>query len=170
MAKSSINPVKLLLQGLSYAAFMAVVWYLSIAPVYHHIQPEQALIVVSFKHAGELLDECRQQTPEELAKLSPNMRKLTICSRERSDITLEVLMDDEMLFSKTEEPPGLYKDGSVSIYYSARVPVGEHKFELKMKDSVRREGYAFTFTKDLFLKPAQVQVISFNTEHGFVFK
>jgi len=170
MAKSSTKLGQYILQALSYAAFMAVVWYFSVAPVYRHIDADQALVVIAFKHAGQLLEECRESTAEELAELPANMRKPMVCPRERSPILLEVMMDGEVLFSKTENPPGLYNDGSVSIYHSARVPTGIHKFDLKLKDSVRSEGYSFTHIEERALESAEILVINFNTEHGFVFK
>ena len=158
------------LQTLSYAAFMAVVWYFSTAPAYQQLEAEEALVVVAFKHAGQLVEECRKSTAEELENLSANMRRPMVCPRERSPILLEVIMDGKVLFKRTENPPGLYNDGSVSIYYSARVPVGTHKFNLKMNDSVRDEGYAVTHTEDAVLAPSQILMIDFNTENGFVIK
>ena len=70
-------------QALLYAAFAAVVGYFATAPVYRHLPADQALIKLSFSHSGKLLAECRQRSPEELAKMPPNMRAPMDCPRER---------------------------------------------------------------------------------------
>ena len=58
------------LQIIFYSAFAAILAYLSQQPSYHHLNPANALIKVSFSHAGEHKEECRRLTAEELAKLS----------------------------------------------------------------------------------------------------
>ena len=71
------------LQALCYAAFIAVVGYFATSPPYVHLPAGDALVKLSFQHAGERKEACRERTPEELAKLAPNMRAASVCARER---------------------------------------------------------------------------------------
>ena len=43
-------------------------------------------------------------TPEELAKLAPNMRKPMACSRERLPLWVEMRLNDEPLFGESATP------------------------------------------------------------------
>lgn len=169
MPRAISNFSRYVLQAISYTAFIAVVWYFSAAPAFRHIETDQAFVVVAFKHAGQTLTKCRQITPEEMEKLPPNMRNPTVCPRGRSPIFLQVLMDGEVLFSKVEKAPGVFADGSVSIYHSARVPIGKYKFELGLNDSVRVKGFTYTHTEQRVLSSAQVMVINFTPRKGFYF-
>jgi hypothetical protein len=58
--------------------------YFATLPKYRQIPDDVALIKLSISHLGDR--ECRKRTPEELAKLPPNMRAPMECPRERSDI------------------------------------------------------------------------------------
>ncbi len=103
-------------------------------------------------------------------KLPPNMRKPDDCPRERSPITIEASLDGEIIYSKTMLPPGIFKDGSVDIYYSRKIPVGKHRFEIKMDDSVRKQGFNYTFEQDMNIKHAQIVLIEFDSLKGFIVK
>ena len=60
-------------QFIAYALFAMVVGYLATQPAYTHLDPEEALIKLSFSHAGAHIRECRKLTQEELNRLPPNM-------------------------------------------------------------------------------------------------
>src|SRR3970040_1953239 len=85
-------------QALFYGLFVAFIGYFSVAPAYVHFPSNQALIKVSFSHAGQPLEECRARTAEELAKLPPNMRLPTQCGRERSSVTFELELDGQPIY------------------------------------------------------------------------
>ncbi len=70
-------------QGILYALFAAVVGYFSTLPKYHHLEPDQALLRLSFKHPGKTKADCRQGSPEDLARVPANMRQALDCPRER---------------------------------------------------------------------------------------
>ena len=92
-----------------YGAFAAFIGYFATNPVYRQIPDDVALIKISFSHLGDR--ECRKRTPEELEKMPRNMRATMDCPRERSDIKVEVDLDDQPLFKHVLHPTGLYKDG-----------------------------------------------------------
>ena len=170
MSVTDNRPVRYLLQAVNYTVFMALVWYFSAAPAVHVIAEDESMITIAFGHAGETRAECRKLTQEELMKLPPNMRKPEDCPRERSPIVIEAMLDGKTIYSKTFHPPGLFKDGGVNIYYSSKVPAGDHQFAIKMDDSVRKQGFNHQLNKDISLKPAQILLVEFDTLKGFVIK
>ena len=107
---------------------------------------------------------------EELNKLAPNMRKIDDCPRERSPVTIEAELDGTPIYAASLPPPGLFGDGGVDVFYSAKVPAGEHRLELKMNDSVRIEGFNHQFGQMVFIEPAQILLIGFDSNRGFVIK
>ena len=58
------------LQVFNYVVLVTVIWYFSSAPVYHHLEANQSVIILTFNHGGQLIGECRQRTPAELPKLA----------------------------------------------------------------------------------------------------
>lgn len=154
------------LQALNYTLFMLQVWYFSAAPPYTQLTPEQAVITVAFSHAGERREECRQLSQEELARLPPNMRAPMDCPRERSPVTVRLLLDGELLIEEVAQAPGLYNDLGIDIYRTAKVPVGEHTLAVRMNDNVRVDGPTFTHEQTVKLEPAQLLVVDFNSETG----
>ena len=159
------------LQVLNYTLFMLLVWYFSAAPPYVQLQPDQAVITVAFAHAGERIGECRKLSQEELAKLPPNMRAPMDCPRERSPVTVHLLLDGKLLLEEVARAPGLYSDLGVDIYRTAKIPAGEHKLAVEMNDNVRVEGPTYQHEEVVTLKPTQLLVVDFNSETGkFVLK
>jgi hypothetical protein len=162
--------LRYLLQALNYTIFMALIWYFATSPSVRVIEDDEAMITVAFGHAGETRAECRKLSQEELMKLPPNMRKPEDCPRERSPIIIEARLDGDIIFSKTMPPPGIFNDGGVNIYYNSKVPAGKHKFEIKMDDSVRQQGFNHTSEQDININPAQILLVEFEPLKGFVIK
>jgi len=154
------------LQALNYTVFMLLVWYFSAAPPYAQLQPDQAVITVAFAHAGKRREACRKLSAEDLARLPPNMRTPMDCPRERSPVTVRLLLDDKLLIEEVARPPGLFKDLGVDIYRSAKVPAGEHTLTVEMNDDVNVKGPTYTHRQKVNLKPAQLLVVDFNSESG----
>ncbi len=157
------------LQVLNYTLFMLLVWYFSAAPPYTQLQPDQAVITVAFAHAGERVGECRKLSQEELARLPPNMRAPLDCPRERSPVSVQLLLDGKLLLEEVARAPGLYSDLGVDIYRTAKVPVGKHTLAVQMNDNVRVEGPTYTHEETVSLEPAQLLVVNFNSETGKFF-
>ncbi len=122
---------------------------------------------MSFSLLGER--ECRKRTPVELAILPPNMRAPMDCPRERSDIKIEVDLDDKRLVTHTLHPTGLYKDGISTMYKRIEVKAGTHKLIARMQDNLKEEGWKFVKEETIELKPAQSLVIDFHPDKGGLF-
>ncbi len=159
--------LRYLLQAINYSVFMALIWYFSTTPSIRIIETDEAVVTIAFTHAGKLREPCRQLSQEELMKLPPNMRKLDECPRERSPVIIEASLDGKVIFSKTQQPPGIFKDGSINIYYSKKIPAGKHHFEIKMDDSVRDEGFNYSIAQDVDIKPAHILLVEFDSLKGF---
>lgn len=129
------------------------------------------MITLAFAHAGERREECRTLSPGELAKLPPNMRLQMDCPRERSPVTVDLLLDGKPVIEEVANAPGLYEDQGVDVYRSVKVPAGEHHLKVTMNDSVRVAGPTYTHEQTVTLMPAQLLVVDFNSDtHQFVVK
>lgn len=158
-------------QALFYGLFVAFIGYFSVAPAYVHFPPDQALIKVSFSHAGQPLEECRVRTAAELEKLPPNMRMPTQCGRERSSVTFELDLDGQAIYRAELPPRGLSRDGASTVYQRFPVPAGQHRFCARLRDSVRVPDFNYTREADVTVVPGQVFVVDFNARSGgFIFK
>ncbi len=163
--------IRIILQMLNYFIFMALVWYFSIAPPYHQLEDNQAVITLTMAHESVRVEECTKRSHEELAKLPPNMRIPMDCPRERSPITVELLLDDKPIVKKLVKAPGLYEDQAVNIYHSVKVNSGDHNLVVWMNDDVNREGYTYRHEQKLTLQPEQLLVVEFdNGAKKFTFK
>ena len=154
------------LQILNYTAFMALVWYLSIMPPYHQLDENQALITFTLGHVGKHVEECKKMTQEELLKLAPNMRKPMDCSRERSAITMEMRLDEKVLYSKIAQPNGLYKDQGIDVYKSIKVSAGSHNLSVWLNDDLNIDGPIYKHTQLVDLKPEQHLIVQFISDTG----
>lgn len=171
MSKGPLNKlVNYALQALCYGAFIAVVGYFATSPAYVHLPEGEALVKLSFQHAGQRKEACRERTPEELAKLAPNMRSASVCPRERAPVEVAIEMDGKPLFAVVAPPTGLSKDGASTVYRRAAVPAGEHHFVAKMKDTAAG-GFGIVRDRKIDLKSGRVLVIDFDAkEGGWVFR
>ena len=171
MSRTAPNSlVAIIGQLVFFGLFIIVLMVFSNSPRYQHFPSDQALLKVSISHAGQIKGECHKRSAEELARLSPNMRVAESCPRERSDILLELIMDDKQIFLGKLPPSGIRRDGFASIYQRYPIPSGQHRLVARMKDHEKLTDYNYIKQMDITLEPAQVFVIDFNEKAGgFVF-
>lgn len=164
------NPLRLLGQGVLYAAFVALLGYFATAPAYQHIDSENAMIRVSFTHASARLVECRRLSVEEIAAMPPQERRpLAKCPRGRAPLLLELTLDGTPLYQRTLQPSGLSRDGSINAYAKFEVPSGEHELTIRMRDTPREEGFDYEYNAKIMVRPGQNLIIDFHPEtSGFV--
>jgi hypothetical protein len=161
------KPTAIVGQVILYGAFAAFIGYFATSPKYHQVADDVALIKLSISHLGER--ECRKRTPEELAKMPPNMRAPLDCPRERSDIRLEMDLDGQPVLRTVMHPTGLYKDGVSTIYRRFEVKAGSHQIAVRMNDNLVKPGFNFVKEGEINLKPGQVMVIDFSPDKGGLF-
>lgn len=165
------KPLPIFLQSLAYVAFAAVVGYFSSAPAYTHLDPNKALVKLSFSHPGQRKGECRRLTQEELEKLAPNMRRPLDCPRERLPVLVELIMDANLLYRELLSPTGLARDGASVAYARFPVEPGSHHLIARLRDSNREQGFDYEHGADIELRPQQNFVVDFRAQpEGFIFK
>jgi hypothetical protein len=157
--------VKIAFQVVAYALFAAFVGYFSSAPPYRHLDPGRAVVKLSLSHAGERKQECRSRTPEELAKLAPNMRAALDCPRERSDVRVELEMDGEVLASVQARPSGLRRDLPSTVYRRIEVAAGRHTFRARLADTATGE-FRHHGEATIDLPAGRVLVVDFAASRG----
>jgi hypothetical protein len=153
-----------------YVPLMALIGYFSTQPRFSVLEPDQALVRLSFIHAAERREPCRTRSAEELAKLPPNMRAAQDCPRERAPVLVELEVDGEVVLRREVQPAGLSRDGNATVYHRLPLPAGRHHVVARLRD---RPGAGFNFEKEqtLDLAPGQALLIDFvAAKGGFVFR
>jgi hypothetical protein len=154
-------------QAVAYAAFVAFVGYFSDTPAYVHLDPDDALIKLSFSHAGERLVECRRLTYEEISRLPPSERRpQEACPRKRVPLLVELEIDGQLIFRDVLPPAGLARDGESTVYERFPVNAGRHHVLVRLRDSTRPEGFDYVHDEVIELEPKQNFVIDFRAETG----
>lgn len=158
-------------QALAYALFIAFIGYFATAPAYSPIAADKASVTLSFTHVGKRKGECRQLSPEEIAKLPPNMRRPADCPRERLPVFVELELDGDVVLRKRVEPSGISKDRASAVYRRFTIEPGRRHLVARLRDSARTEGFDYVREEEVEIKPRQNFVIDFRSETGgFLFK
>ena len=156
--------------GVLLAITGGLVAYLSAQPVLTLLNPGEAVVTLSFSHAAKHREECAVQTPADLAKLQPNMRRASKCPRARWPVVIELELNGQALIDTTLPPAGLWSDGPASIYRRLRVPSGEQTVTVRLRDTGRADGFDYESSREVKLRPNQNVVIDFDAGSGFVFR
>lgn len=168
-----IKPVQYMGQGLVYALFAVTIGYFSTFPEYTNLSADETLIKLSFSHAGQLKEACRERTPEEIAKLPMYQRKATtICpSRERANVVVELEMDGAQLYHVVMKPNGFARSGTSNIYRRIPLKAGVHTLTARLRDHAMGEDFNYVHEETVDLAPGRIMVIDFNAATGgFIFK
>jgi hypothetical protein len=153
-------------QVLLYGLFALAIGLFSQWPPYRPLPAGQALVKLSFSHAGKPVGDCRTLGADELARLPPNMRTPTVCPRERSPVTVRVAIDGVPVLARSAPPSGLSRDGASAVYERLAVPAGERRIAVQLSDDVRARDAAHRREETVHLAPGQVLVIDFDAEKG----
>ena len=163
LERSAHTPAAWIGQALLYGLFALIIGVFSSWPPYRHLAADQAMIKLSFNQQGKPVSECHRATPQELAKLPPNMRAPVRCPRERSPIVVELDVDGAPALRHVARPSGLSKDGASSVYHRVALPAGAHRVTVRLKDDARSSGFNHVRDETVTLAPAQILVIDFDT-------
>lgn len=153
-------------QALAYAAFIALLGFFATAPAYNPVDPDAAMLKLSFVHVGERKVECRKMSPDEIARLPPNMRLTLDCPRERLPVLVELELDGKLLLRREIAGSGLSHDRASSIYQKFVVPPGRHALTARLRDSARTEGFDYSRSAEIELRPRQNFVVDFDAKAG----
>lgn len=159
------SPLRILAQLLLYVPFMALIGTFATTPRFEVIAPDQALVRISLIHAAERKQKCRERTPEELARLPPNMRAALDCPRERAPLAVELEIDGAVVFSRSVPPAGLKRDGAASLYHRLPLAAGRHRVVARLRD--RADGpFNYVREETLELAPGGMLLIDFAAAKG----
>ncbi|MBI4968017.1 MAG: hypothetical protein HZC25_07840 [Rhodospirillales bacterium] len=165
----TVRPRHFLGQALIYLGTAAFIAWLSAHPTYTRLAPDQGVLKLSLTHAGQRAEPCHERTPEELAKLPPNMRAKMSCSRARLPVTLEMDLNGKTIFRETAAPAGLSKDGNSRFYHRYVLPAGAHRLAVRLRDG-RGPAFDYTAERDVIVQPGKIMVIDFINDKGqFIF-
>ncbi len=140
-------------------------------PVYRQTPPGSAVVVLTFVHGADRRAECRRLTPEEIAKLPLNMRRVQDCPRGRRPVYVELDVGKEVAYRASLAPTGIAGDGPSRVYQRFVLPAGEYDVAVRMRDTARSEGFDHEREEKVALGPDQMFVIDFRAEPaGFVFR
>ena len=165
------KPLRYLGQGLFYAVFAAVIGFFPTSPTYIHLPPDETLIKLSFRHAGQLIGDCHERTPEELARLPAYQRKGTkVCPRERADVVVNLEMDGKQLLYEVLRPTGWAHSSNSNIYRRIPVKAGLHVLKASLRDHAG-DDFNYVHEETVNLAPGRIMVIDFKAATGgFIFK
>ncbi len=157
-------------QAVFYAVVVLGIGYFSQRPIYQHIPPDEAQILLSFSHGGQRKQACRRLSSAEIAKLPPNQRRPNTCARERLPIHVQLVLDDAVIFDRILEPTGLSGDGPAHAYEKFLVPAGRHKLIARLEDRGRADSFSYESELVVELRPRQNLPIDFKADKGgFIF-
>ena len=74
-----MNYLRMAGQFVVIATLFAAVAAFSDWPAYRQIPRGSAIVMLTFVHGADRKAECRRLTPQEIAKLPPNMRRVEDC-------------------------------------------------------------------------------------------
>src|SRR5215471_14659473 len=119
------GPLRIVGQFVVVAALFAGVVALADWPVYRATPAGSAVVVFTFVHGADRRAQCRRLTPEEIAKLPLNMRRVEDCNLYRASLP----------------PTGIAGDGPSRVYRRFVLPAGAHDIAVRMRDTPRQEGF-----------------------------
>jgi ferredoxin len=89
--------------------------------------PDYALLRLGWRLAGQVKEQCRDLTPEELARRPVHMRKPRECVSEVLSYDLRAVVDGRAVAEKLVKSPGLRADRPLNVEEDLRITPGEHE-------------------------------------------
>ncbi len=92
---------------------------------------DDARIRLSWRALPERIEECREPSAEELAKLPPHMRRPRICEGRTLPFLLQVTLDGETRLDARIQPAGVRGERPAYVFRELRVAPGEHRLTVR---------------------------------------
>jgi hypothetical protein len=158
-------------QFIVIVALFAAVAAFSDWPVYRQIPPGHGILMLTFVHGADRKSECRRLTPEEIAKLPPNMRRVETCPRGRRPVYVELDVDGRNLYRADLPPTGIAGDGPSRAYQRFVMPAGDYEVAVRLREKAATQGFDHARKGRITIAPDQMFVIDFRSETGeFIFR
>jgi ferredoxin len=124
-------------------------------------------LVVTFKHPGEVAENCRDLTDEELAERPVHMRQRRICDRSRASVRLRVDLDGARIVDAVLEPSGIWNDGNSIAIERIAVDPGEHDVRVAIGETADIDEWSYEDEKTLSFDTTERRVVTFDRVTGF---
>ena len=152
-------------------ALFAAVAFLSDRPIYRQIPAGSGVMMLTFVHSADRRSECRRLSPEEIAKLPPNMRRVQECPRGRRPVYVELDIDGKNVYRASLPPSGIAGDGPSRVYQRIVLPAAQYDIAVRMRDTPRSEGFDHERREFVQLAENQMFIIDYRPESGdFIFR
>lgn len=163
------NAIKMLARMAVLTLVFLGVAALSNWPSYRNLPEGTGVLILSFSHGADRRASCRKATPEELAKMPPNMRRPEICPRDRPSIRVEFDIDGKRMYEAEVPPSGIAGDGPSRVHQRFMLPAGSYDVAIRMSE--RLEGdFTWVGERTIWIEPGANRVIDFRSNAGgFVF-
>jgi hypothetical protein len=158
--------LKNILQLAAVGLIVGFLGYFADGPSHQYFAPGQAQIKLSFMHVGARVEECRRRSQEELAELPRHLRRPLDCVRERVPVVVDITLNGESLYYRALPATGLRHDGPARGHATFRVPAGEYRIAVRIRDSRRQEGYDHERQETIVLTGGQNLIIDYVREQG----
>jgi len=120
---------------------------------------------LAWQYKSQPVEQCRRQTPEELAKLPAHMRREVVCERRLRSYLLEVAVDGAARVADTVRARGARADRPLGIF--ARVPLPPGRHEVRVTFSPVGGGHEpLTLAAAVTVAPRQVWLATLDEERG----
>ena len=94
------------------------------------------------------------------------MRLPTDCPRERSPVSIEMYLDDELIMKKVLDAPGFHQDQGVDLFHRVKVPAGNHRLIVLMNDDIKAKAPTYQYRQTVTLSPEQQLLVNFDASAG----
>jgi hypothetical protein len=130
-------------------------------------EPQDAELIISFKHPGKLAQVCRDLSEQEKKKLPVHMRPPKVCTRERADVRLRVAIDGREVVEKAYEPRGIWNDGNSIAIERMSVSAGRHRVSVRIGDTRDPRAFPHYSEKEIQFAAGTRAVVLFDKLVGF---
>jgi hypothetical protein len=148
-----------------YIPLMVFIGYFAEVPEFEYSPQTHGELKLIIRHSGKLIGECVEPDPEEQKNLPLNMRVPMICPRERSAVSVRMLLDDRLVLDKIVWPAGYHNDGISAEYGNFPVQAGKVRVTLVVNDSQGDPDFTHTYDQEISVGPGQSVALEFS--NGF---
>ena len=143
--------------------------YLSQVPI--GTESTNGIIRVGAKIPGRAVENCRELTEEEKAKLLPHMRKPKICDTTMLDYVLKVSIDNKESFSKKLKRSGLHGDSPIFVAEDFNASPGTHNVSIRITptDEEFSDEMSLDFEKSFDVESGKIYLISYDISSNSLF-
>ena len=115
--------------ALGLAATAAIVWGAN-APITVH-GSDQAILRLAWSARPERIENCRQQSDEELARLPAHMRQPVVCEGVSAQYRLTVRREGSVVAEQIVRGGGLRQDRRIYVFHELPLDPGESSIEVR---------------------------------------